>query len=191
MMPTRILLVDNETIQRSAIKVSLTKQGYLVIGETGNGRTALNLARQIRPDLALMDIHLPDGDGIAIAETLMEEKIAPTVMLTASADPAHVERAKLAGVVNYLIKPLRECEIIPAIEVALARYQTLRLLEEQVASLVEQLEIRKVVERAKVLLMERRDLPEQAAFRKIQKASMDSRKSMREVARAILLANDM
>jgi two-component system, response regulator PdtaR len=190
MMPTRILLVDNDAIERIDVKERLTKQGYLVVGEAGDGRTALNLARQIRPDLVLMDIHLIDGDSIAIAEILMQEKVAPVVMLTELADPPLVERANVAGVVNYLIKPLRESEIIPAIEVTLARYQALRTLEEQVASLTEQLETRKIIERAKGLLIER-GLTEQEAFRKIRKVSMDSRKSMREVAEAILLANDM
>ncbi len=190
MMPTRILLVDNDAIERIDVKERLTKRGYLVVGEAGDGRTALNLARQIRPDLVLMDIHLIDGDSIAIAEILMQEKVAPVVMLTELADPPLVERANVAGVVNYLIKPLRESEIIPAIEVTLARYQALRTLEEQVASLTEQLETRKIIERAKGLLIER-GLTEQEAFRKIRKVSMDSRKSMREVAEAILLANDM
>lgn len=190
MMPTRILLVDNDAIERIDVKERLTKQGYLVVGEAGDGRTALNLARQIRPDLVLMDIHLIDGDSIAIAEILMQEKVAPVVMLTELADPPLVERANVAGVVNYLIKPLRESEIIPAIEVTLARYQALRTLEAQVASLTEQLETRKIIERAKGLLIER-GLTEQEAFRKIRKVSMDSRKSMREVAEAILLANDM
>lgn len=189
-MPTRILLVDNDAIQRIDTKERLTKQGYLVVGEARDGRTALNLARQIRPDLVLMDIHLIDGDSIAIAETLMQEKIAPVVMLTRLADPPLVERAKAAGIVNYLIKPLRESEIIPAIEVTLARYQELRTLEKQVASLTEQLETRKIIDRAKGLLIER-GLTEQEAFRKIRKVSMDSRKSMREVAEAILLTNDM
>ena len=190
MMPTRILLVDNDAIQRINEKASLTNKGYLVVGEAGDGRTALNLARQIRPDLVLMDRQLPDGDSIAIAEALMQEKIAPVVMLTAFVDPPLVAGVKAADIVNYLIKPLRECEVIPAIEVTLARYQALRTLEEQVESLTEQLESRKIVERAKGLLIER-GLTEQEAFRKIRKASMDSRKSMRVVAEAILLANNM
>jgi two-component system, response regulator PdtaR len=189
-MPTRILLVDNDALQRIDVKERLTKQGYLVVGETGDGRTALNLARQIRPDLVLMDIHLIDGDSMAIAQTLMQEKVAPVVMLTELVDPPLVEQAKVAGVVNYLIKPLRESEIIPAIEVTLARYKALRTLEEQVANLTEQLETRKIIERAKGLLIEK-GLTEQEAFRKIRKASMDNRKSMREVAEAILLAGDI
>lgn len=189
-MPTRILLVDNDTLSLIDVKAQLTEQGYLVVGEARDGRTALNLARQIRPDLVLMDIDLIDGDGIAIAQTLMQERIAPVVILTELADAPLVERAKDAGVVNYLIKPLRTREILPAIEVTLARYQALRTLQEQVVGLTEQLETRKIIERAKGLLIER-GLSEQEAFRKIRKVSMDSRKSMREVAEAVLLAKDM
>src|SRR5512135_3526784 len=107
MMPRRILLVDTDMLSRNDVKARLTEQGYLVVGEAGDGRTALNLARQIRPDLVLMDIHLLDGDGIAITQTLMQERVAPVVILTEVADAALVERAKDAGVLNYLIKPLR------------------------------------------------------------------------------------
>ncbi len=190
-MPIRILLVDDETIQRIDLKEVLTKQGYLVVGEATDGRSAVNLARKIRPDLVLMDIRLPDMDGIAAAEALIQERVAPVMLLTAFGDQPLVERAKAAGVLSYLIKPLRECEIIPAIEVALARYRAFRALEEQVRSLSEQVETHKIVERAKGLLMEKQGLSEQEAFRKIRKVSIDNRKSMREVAEAILLANDM
>ena len=189
-MPIRIILVDNDNLSRIDVKARLTEQGYLVVGEAGDGLTALNMARQIRPDLVLMDIHLIDGDGIAIAQTLMQERVAPVMILTELADAPLVERAKDAGVVNYLLKPLRKREIRPAIEVTLARYQALRTLEEQVVDLSEQLETRKIIERAKGLLIER-GLSEPEAFRKIRKVSMDSRKSMREVAEAVLLTKDM
>ena len=190
MMPIRILLVDTDMLSRNDVKTRLTEQGYLVVGEAEDGRTAFNLARQIRPDLVLMDIHLLDGDGIAIAQTLMQERVAPVVILTEVADAPLVERAKDAGVVNYLIKPLRTREIRAAIEVTLARYQALRTLEEQIADLSEQLETRKIIERAKGLLIER-GLSEPEAFRKLRKVSMNSRKSMREVAEAVLLAKDL
>ncbi len=190
-MPVRILVADDQTIERIEVREILTKQGYLVVGEATDGHSAVNLAREIKPDLVLMDIHLPGMDGIAAAEVLIQGRIAPVILLTALGDQPLVERAKAAGVLNYLIKPLRECEVIPAIEVTLARYRVFRALEEQTRNLVEQLETRKVVERAKGLLMEKQGLSEQEAFRKIRKASMDKRKSMREVAEAILLANDM
>jgi two-component system, response regulator PdtaR len=190
-MSTRILLVDNEAVQRTDLKESLARQGYLVVGETGDGSAAIDLARQMRPDLVLMDVYLPGADGLAIAEVLLREKIAPVVLLTASADHPLVERATVAGVVNYLIKPLRECEVVPGIEVALARYQAVRALEEQVESLSEQLETRKVVERAKGLLMQTQRLSEQEAFRRIRKTSMDNRKSMKSVAEAILITSEV
>jgi response regulator NasT len=169
----------------------LTKQGYLVIGEAGDGQSAINLARELRPDLVIMDIRMPDMDGITAAETLTQEKLAPVLLLTAFGDKPLVDRAKEAGVVNYIVKPLRESEVTPAIEVALTRYSEFRALEEKTKNLSDQLETRKVVERAKGLLMKKQGLTEEEAFRKIQKASMNNRKSMREVAEAILLTNEM
>jgi response regulator NasT len=178
-MPTRVIIADDETIQRMDLKDVLTKQGYLVVGEAGDGISAVNLAREIRPDLVIMDIRMPDMDGITAAETLTQEKIAPVLLLTAFGDQPLVERAKEAGVVNYIVKPLRESEVTPAIEIALARYSEFRALEDKARTLTEQLETRKIVERAKGLLMEKQGLSEQEAFRKIQKASMNNRKSMR------------
>ncbi|MGH2481665.1 MAG: ANTAR domain-containing response regulator, partial [Ktedonobacteraceae bacterium] len=145
-MPTRIIIADDETIQRMDLKDVLTRQGYLVIGEAGDGASAVNQARELRPDLVIMDIRMPDMDGIAAAEVLTQEKIAPVLLLTAFGDQPLVERAKEAGVVNYIVKPLRESEVTPAIEVALARYGEFRTLEEKTKNLSEQLETSKVVE---------------------------------------------
>jgi response regulator NasT len=190
-MPTRIIIADDEAIQRMDLRDVLTKQGYLVIGEAGDGQSAVNLARELRPDLVIMDIRMPDVDGISAAGTLTQEKIAPVLLLTAFGDMELVERAKDAGVVNYIVKPLRESAVVPAIEVTLARYNEFRAIEDENHTLAEKLETRKIVERAKGLLMEKQGLSEQEAFRKIQKASMNNRKSMREVAEAILLTNEM
>jgi len=133
-MPTRVIIADDETIQRMDLHDILTKQGYLVIGEAGDGQSAVNLARELRPDLVIMDIRMPDMDGISAAEILTQEKIAPVLLLTAFGDQQLVERAKEAGVVNYIVKPLRESEIAPAIEVALARYNEFRAMEEKARS---------------------------------------------------------
>jgi response regulator NasT len=190
-MPTRIIIADDETIQRMDLKDMLTRQGYLVVGEAGDGLSAINLARELRPDLLIMDVRMPEKDGIDAAEVLTREKIAPVMLLTAFSDQLLVERAKEAGVVYYFVKPLQESEVRPAIEIVLARYQEFSALEEKSKALTEQLNARKIVERAKGLLMEKQGLSEQVAFQKIQKASMNNRKSMREVAEAILLANEM
>jgi AmiR/NasT family two-component response regulator len=190
-MPTRVIIAEDDTLQRMDLKEVLTKQGYLVIGEAGDGQSAVNLARELRPDLVIMDIRMPDMDGITAAEILTQEKLAPVLLVTAFGDMPLVERAKEAGVVNYIVKPLLQTEVIPAIEVTLARYNEFRAMEEKAQTLSEQLATRKVVERAKGLLMEKQGLTEQEAFRKIQKASMNNRKSMREVAEAILLTNEL
>src|SRR5205823_11749643 len=175
-MPTRIIIADDEAIRRMDLKDDRSKPGYLVSGEAGDGLSAVNLAREIRPDLVIMDIRMPDMDGIMAAETLTQEKIAPVLLLTAFGGQQLVERAKEAGVVNYIVKPLRESEVSPAIEIALARYSEFRALEEKTRTLSEQLETRKIVERAKGVLMENQGLSEQEAFRKIQKASINNRK---------------
>src|SRR5437763_10358131 len=148
-VPTRVIIADDETIQRMDLKDVLTKQGYLVVGEAGDGLSAVNLSREIRPNLVIMDIRMPDMDGIAAAETLTQEKLAPVLLLTAFGDQPLVERAKEAGVVNYIVKPLRESEVAPAIEVTLARYNEFRTLQEENGSLSEQFKTRKSVERAK------------------------------------------
>ncbi len=190
-MTIRILLADDEPLQRMNVREVLSRLGYLVVGEVADGLSAVHLARELRPDLILMDIRLPGIDGIAAAEMLSAEKIAPVVLLTAFSDQELVERAKAAGVVNYLLKPLRERELAPAMEIALARSNALHALEEQVNTLSEQLESRKIIERAKGLLMEQQGLSEQEAFSKIRKASMNRRTSMRAVAGAILLNSEI
>src|SRR5207244_4211188 len=178
-MPTRVIIADDEAIQRMDLRDVLTKQGYLVVGEAGDGLSAVNLAREVRPDLVIMDIRMPDMDGVAPDTTRTQEKSAPLLLLTAYGDQPRVERAKEGGVVNYIVTPLRESEVAPAIEVALARYSEFRALEEKARTLSEQLETRKVVERAKGVLMAKQGLTEQEAFSKIQRTSMNSRKSMR------------
>ena len=187
---TRIVIVDDESIIRIDLREMLSNLGYLVIGEVGDGRSAVNLARELRPDLVIMDIKMPGMDGIDAAKILTEEKIAPVLLLTAYSQKELVSRARQAGVVGYLVKPFRESDLSPAIEVALARFAEFRALESEVGDLQEALETRKFVERAKGILMDTQGLTEADAFRKIQKMSMNTRKPMKEVAEAIILAHE-
>ena len=190
-MPTRIIIAEDDTLIRMDLKEELQRQGYLVVGDVGDGESAINLTRELRPDLVVMDIRMPQLDGIAAAEILTRENLAPVVLLTAFSDQELIDRAKEAGVVHYVTKPWRQSDLKPAIEVALGRFQEYRALEGKVKDLEERLATRKVVEQAKGLLMQKQGLTEQEAFRRIQKLSMNNRKSMREVAEAILLTNEI
>jgi response regulator NasT len=183
----RLVIADDESLIRMNLKETLVGLGYLVVGEAGDGVSVINLARELRPDLVVMDIKMPKLDGIQAAKVLTEEKIAPVLLLTAYSDRELVERAREAGVVNYVVKPFREAELLPAIEIALGRFNEFREIEQQVNDLKESIETRKLVERAKGVLMDTQGLKEQEAFRKIQQLSMNTRKSMREIAQAILL----
>ncbi|HEU0165734.1 MAG TPA: response regulator [Thermomicrobiales bacterium] len=187
----RIIIADDESLIRLDLREMLTHLGYEVIAEAGDGRSALDLARRLRPDLLIMDIKMPDVDGISAAEELTRERIAPVVLLTAYSDQGLVERAREAGVVGYVVKPFREAELMPVIELSRARFDEFRMLEKEVGSLKDALETRKLIERAKGVLMEVHGLREAEAFHRIRKTSMDARKSMKEVAEAILLAHEM
>jgi AmiR/NasT family two-component response regulator len=185
---TRVIVADDESIIRMDLREMLTNLGYLVIGEVGDGHSAVNLARELKPDVVIMDIKMPVMDGIEAAKTLTEEKIAPVLLLTAYSQQELVERARDAGVVGYMVKPFRESDLAPAIEVAVARFAEFRALEKEVGDLKLALETRKLVDRAKGILMDSQSLTEAEAFRKIQKMSMNTRKPMKEVAEAIILA---
>jgi len=186
----RVIVADDESVICMDLKEMLNNLGYLVVGETGDGRSAVNLARELRPDVVLMDVKMPDMDGIEAAKILTEEHIAPVVLLTAFSQKDLVERAKQAGVVGYLVKPIQEADLAPAIEIALARFGEFRELEKEVDNLQDQLETRKLVDRAKGILMDSQGLTEAAAFRRIQKMSMNTRKSMKEIAQAIILTHE-
>jgi len=187
----RILIADDEPLITLDLREMLTTLGYNVVGEASDGATAVRLAREQQPDLVLMDIKMPELDGLEAARILTAENIAPVVLLTAYSQKELVERAQQAGVVGYLVKPFRDSDIQPAIEVALARFEEFRAVRDQVQTLEESLETRKIVDRAKGVLMDAQGLKEADAFRRIQKLSMDSRKSMREVAEAVLLAHQV
>jgi len=186
---TRVIIADDESIIRMDLREMLTNLGYLVIGEVGDGRSAVNLARELKPDVVIMDIKMPDMDGIGAAKILTEERISPVLLLTAYSQQELIERAKEAGVVGYIVKPFRESDLAPAIEVAVARFAEFRALEKEVGDLKLALETRKLVDRAKGILMDGQGITEAEAFRKIQKMSMNTRKPMKEVAEAIILAH--
>jgi response regulator NasT len=187
---TRIIIADDESIIRMDLREMLTNLGYLVVGEVGDGRSALNLARELKPDIVIMDIKFEgeDLDGIDAARILTQEKIAPVLLLTAYSQRDLVARAREAGVVGYLVKPFRESDLSPAVEVALARFEEFKAMEKQVGDLADALETRKFVDRAKGILQDTQGLTEAEAFRRIQKMSMNTRKSMKDVAEAIILA---
>ena len=188
---TRVIIADDESLIRMDLREMLTNLGYLVVGEVSDGRSAVNQARELRPDVVIMDIRMPDMDGIEAARVLTEERISPVVLLSAYSQRELVQRAREAGVVAYLVKPYREEELSPAIEVALARFAEFKDLQKQVSDLQEALETRKLVDRAKGILMDKQGLTEAEAFRKIQKMSMDNRKPMKDVAEAIILAHQV
>jgi two-component system, response regulator PdtaR len=183
----RLVIADDESIIRLNLRETLVGLGYLVVGDAGDGVSAIHLARELRPDLVIMDIKMPKLDGIQAAKVLTEEKIAPVLLLTAYSDRELVDRARDAGVVNYIVKPFREAELLPAIEIALARFAEFQDINKELGDLKDTMETRKLVERAKGVLMDTQGLKEQEAFRKIQQLSMNTRKSMREIAQAILL----
>lgn len=187
---TRVVIADDEAIIRIDMREMLTNLGYLVVGEVADGTSAVNLARELRPDIVIMDIKMPDLDGIDAARILTQERIAPVVLLTAYSQSELIERAKEAGVVGYIVKPIRESDLAPAIEVAMARFAEMRALEREVGDLKDALETRKLVDRAKGILMDSQGLTESQAFRRIQTMSMNTRKAMKQVAEAIILAHE-
>jgi len=186
---TRIVIADDEPLIRIDLRETLESLGYEVVGEAADGKHAVDLARTLRPDIVIMDIKMPEMDGIAALRILTEENIAPVLLLTAYGEGELVQQASDAGAVAYLVKPFRQSDLQPQIEVALARFGELRTLRAELDDVREALTVRKLVERAKGLLMETQGLKEAEAFRRIQKLSMDTRKSMKEVAEAILLAH--
>ena len=190
-MATLIILAEDDSLQRMDLKEELEKQGYLVVGDVGDGQSAINLAREVRPDLVVMDYAMPHVNGVDAAETLTRESIAPVLLLTAYSDQALIDRAKEVGVISYVNKPWRQADLKPAIEIALARFSQYREMSEKVKDLEDRLATRRVVEQAKGLLMKKQGLSEQEAFRTIQKLSMNKRKSMREIAEAILLTQEI
>lgn len=181
----RVLVAEDESIIRMDLREMLEEEGYEVL-EAGDGEAAVRLAREGRPDLVILDIKMPVLDGLSAARTISEERIAPCLILTAYSQRDLVEQAAEAGAMGYLVKPFTKQDLLPAIEIAKGRYQQLTALAEEVGDLTERLEARKVVDRAKGALADRYAMSEADAFRFIQKAAMQRRLTMREVADRII-----
>ena len=180
----RILVAEDETIIRLDLVEMLTEAGYEVIAQAENGAVAVELANQHNPDLAILDVKMPEMDGITAAEQIIS--IAPVLMLTAFSQREIVERARDAGVMAYVVKPFSINDLVPAIEIAISRHKQMKTLESEVADIYERLETRKVIDRAKGILMKAMNLSEPESFSWIQKPAMDRRISMKEVANAII-----
>lgn len=185
-LTTRVVIAEDEALIRLDLKEMLEEEGYSVVGEAGDGEEAVELARLHRPDLVILDVKMPKLDGISAAEKIAAESIAPVLMLTAFSQRDLVERARDAGAMAYLVKPFSKSDVVPAIEMAVSRFNELRTLEKEIEDLTQRLETRKLVDRAKSVLQTEYGLSEPAAFRWIQKTSMDRRMSMQQVAEAVI-----
>jgi AmiR/NasT family two-component response regulator len=182
----RVLIAEDEALIRLDLAEMLVEEGYAVVGEAGDGETAVRLAEELRPDLVILDIKMPILDGLAAAERIASGRIAPVVILTAFSQRDLVERARAAGAMAYLVKPFQKSDLVPAVEIALSRYSEIASLEDEVAGLTDRLETRKSVERAKGALMTQYAMTEPQAFKWIQRTAMDHRMTMREVADRII-----
>ncbi|MBN1171926.1 MAG: response regulator [Micromonosporaceae bacterium] len=181
-----MLIAEDEALIRLDLREMLVEEGYEVVGEAGDGETAVQLAEQLKPDLIILDIKMPIMDGLAAAERIARDRIAPVVILTAFSQRELVERARAAGAMAYLVKPFQKSDLIPSIEIAVSRYAEMTALEIEVSELQDRLETRKVVERAKGELMTTYKMTEPQAFKWIQRTAMDHRLTMRQVAERIM-----
>ena len=182
----RVLVAEDEALIRMDLVELLEEEGYEVVGQAGDGAAAIDLAKQLKPDLVVMDVKMPKMDGIAAAEQIAADRIAPVVMLTAFSQRELVEKAREAGAMAYVVKPFDASDVVPAIEIAMGRFAEIRALDDEILDLEERLAARKAVDQAKGILQDALGLTEPEAFRFIQKTAMDLRKSMREVAEGVI-----
>jgi two-component system, response regulator PdtaR len=183
---TRVLIAEDEALIRLDLKEMLEEEGYAVVGEVGDGQQAVDRAAELRPDLVILDIQMPVLDGLSAAEKIAADRIAPVIVLTAFSQRDLVERARDAGAMAYLVKPFNKNDLVPAIEVARARFAEMSALDAEVRSLEDRLEARKTIEKAKGKLMADQGLTEAEAFRHIQRTAMNERTSMKALAERIL-----
>jgi response regulator NasT len=183
---TRIVIAEDEAIIRLDLRETLEEEGYVVVADTGRGDDAIELVRQHRPDVAIFDIKMPGVDGLDAARVVSAEKLCPVVMLTAFSQREVIEQARDAGALAYLVKPFQKTDLVPAIELAIGRFREMMTLSGERDALGEQLELRKLLDRAKGLLIDKYSMTEQSAFDFIQKNAMSSRAKMVDVANQIL-----
>jgi AmiR/NasT family two-component response regulator len=182
----RVIIAEDEALIRLDLKEMLEEEGYSVVAEVGDGQQAVDRATELRPDLVILDIQMPVLDGLSAAEQIASARIAPVIVLTAFSQRELVERARDAGAMAYLVKPFSKNDLVPAIEVARARFSEMTALDSEVRTLEERLETRKVVEKAKGLLMAEQGISEAEAFRWIQRTAMNQRTSMKALAQSIV-----
>lgn len=185
-MTTRVVIAEDEAIIRLDLKETLQEEGYEIVGETGRGDEAVEMVKNLEPDLAILDIKMPGLDGLSAAREITAERRAAVLILTAFSQRELIEQARDAGALAYLVKPFQRSELVPAVEVALGRFRELKALHEQAASLEDQLETRKVVERAKGRLMDQHSMSEHEAFTFIQRTAMRERRTMKAVAESVI-----
>ena len=190
-MKRRVLIIDDSIRSRAMLAQALEQLGFEVAGEGASGSEAIRLAQELKPDVLFLAVGLPEMDGVSAAAQILEAHPLPIIILSSHLDPELIQRAKEAGVMDYMVKPLREEELLPAIELAVSRFQEFMALRKENADLKRTLEGRKLIERAKGALMERERISEQQAFARIQKASMNTRRPMAEIAQAILLTEEV
>ncbi len=191
MAESRIVIVDADPALRKSIKTMLIKLGYSIVGEAGDGVSAIKLVRSRQPDLLVIGAELSGMDGLEVATIVHEDKIAPVVVLAVSHSQVLLEKAKAARVAAFLVKPVEEADLLPAVEIALSNYQEIISLENKIKKMEEALTVRKLVEQAKGILMETMNISEAEAFKRIQKQSMNSRVTLRQVAEAIILTHNL
>lgn len=184
--PKRVLIAEDEALIRLDLSEMLAEEGFEVVGQAVDGEQAVTMATELRPDLVIMDVKMPKKDGIDAAAEIVGEQIAPVVILTAFSQRELIERARDAGAMAYLVKPFSKADLLPAIELAVARYAETSALRAEVADISQRLEARKIIDRAKGLLMTHQKMTEPEAFRWIQRTAMDRRTSMQAVANAVL-----